>query len=86
MQAQKVRSPLTESAQKVDKANEDLELALWISLQPLWCAVKRFELLFIAPEDFGGHATNGPASVWQFREVQDLGAFNEAQRAAGFLC
>ena len=78
---------LTESAQqKVDKANENLELALWISLQTLRCTVKPVELLFVAPEDFGGHATNGPASVWQFREVQDLGAFNEAQRAAGFLC
>ena len=78
---------LTESEQqKVDKANENLELALWISLQTLRCTVKPVELLFVAPEDFGGHATNGPASVWQFREVQDLGALNEAQRAAGFLC
>ena len=39
-----------------------------------------------AVEDFGGHATHGPAAVWQLRELRDLRVFNEARRAAGSLC
>ena len=57
----------------------------WLSKQ-LSCEAKQTDLLLVAQEDFGGEAIHGPAALWQFKELHDLGAFNEAQRAAGFLC
>ena len=71
---------------KVDQANECLELGVWLAQQALSCETKQTDLLLVAPEDFGGEAIHGPAAIWQFKELHDLGAFNEAQPAAGFLC
>ena len=71
---------------KVDQANECLELGVWLAQQALSCETKQTDLLLLAPEDFGGEAIHGPTAIWQFKELHDLGALNEAQRAAGFLC
>ena len=62
------------------------ELGVWLAQQALSCETKQADLLLVAPEDFGGEAIHGPAAIWQFKELHDLGAFNEAHRAAGFLC
>ena len=56
------------------------------SEQSLLCATREIALLFIFPEDFGGHHQNGPASPWAIEELLQLQGVNDAQRGAGFLC
>ena len=70
---------------KVDHANECLELGIWLAQQALSCETKQTDLLLVAPEDFGGEATHGPAAVWQFKELHDLGAFNELPTSSWLL-
>ena len=44
------------------------------------------QLIYILPEDFGGHVTSGPASLWSLQELRSLHGRYDASRGATFLC
>ena len=47
---------------KVHDANRCMEIAIWLAEHSIICTVRPVALLFIFPEDFGGHHQTGPAS------------------------
>ena len=77
-------SPLLQ--EKVHDANRCMDIALWFAEQTLACATRTVALLFISPEDFGGHQRKGPASPSAIHELQQLQGVSDARKGAAFLC
>ena len=71
---------------KVYDANRCMEIAVWFADQSLLCVARPVALLFIFPEDFGGHHRDGPASPWALQELRQLQSVSDARRGAAFLC
>ena len=66
--------------------NRSVEICTWFAEQSLKCAASRTALIFIFPEDFGGHAISGPASLCSLEELRSLHGQDDALRGATFLC
>ena len=63
--------------------NRQCEFAVWVAEQALHCRTCRLVLFF--PEDLGGYSSDGPASVWQSKELMLLESLHEAVRRGAFL-
>ena len=50
------------------------------------CAVRFVWVLLVCPEDLGGDAETGPASIWDLQEVRALDGVTEIQRGPEFHC
>ena len=62
--------------------NRSVKLSTWFTK----CAASRTALIFMFPEDFGGHAKSGPSSLWSLQELRSLHGQDDASRGATFLC
>ena len=72
------------ASQHVLNCNVCCDCSAWISEQAATCSQCRLILAF--PEDVGGHASDGPASIWSCHEYQMLERLHEAERGAACLC
>ena len=72
--------------QKVSQSNSEVEVVLWFLEQALRHAGKRVQVLLVFPEDLGGSATEGPATIWDSVEVRSLSGLSDAQRSSAFMC
>ena len=71
---------------KVHESNRCMEIAVWFAEQSLLCVARPVAMLFIFPEDLGGHHRDGPASPWTLQELRQLQGVSDARRGAAFLC
>ena len=67
-------------------SNRSVEVATWFAQKASQCQVHRVALVFVFPDDNGGHMHSGPSSVWSVREVRAVEHHNDAQRYAVHLC
>ena len=66
--------------------NKTAEISTWFAEQSLLREEPRTALIYIFPEDFGGHFSTGPASLWSLQELRVLHGTHDALRGATFLC
>ena len=66
--------------------NRTAEISTWFAEQSLLREEPRTALIYIFPEDFGGHFSTGPASLWSLQELRVLHGTHDALRGATFLC
>ena len=66
--------------------NRTAEISTWFAEQSLLREEPRTALIYIIPEDFGGHFSSGPASLWSLQELRALHSTHDALRGATFLC
>ena len=66
--------------------NRTAEISTWFAEQSLLRKEPRTALIYIFPEDFGGHFSTGPASLWSLQELRVLHGTHDALRGATFLC
>ena len=52
--------------------NRTAEISTWFAEQSLLREDPRTALIYILPEDFGGHFSTGPASLWSLQELRAL--------------
>ena len=72
--------------QKVMQSNSEVEVVLWFLEQALRYDGKQMQVLLVFPEDLGGSATEGPATIWDSVEVRSLSGLSDAQRGSAFMC
>ena len=66
--------------------NRTAEISTWFAEQSLLREEPRTALIYIFPEDFGGHISTGLASLWSLQELRALQGTHDALRGATFLC
>ena len=71
---------------KLKQSNQDIEVAAWFAAQALECSHHRVGMLWLFPEDFGGHATEGPSSIWALQNTRLLAQHQDVRRLAFFRC
>ena len=64
--------------------NRTAEISTWFAEQSLLRQEPRTALIYIFPEDFGGHFSTGPASLWSLQELRALHGTHDALRGATF--
>ena len=68
------------------QSNSEVEVVLWFLEQALRFDGKQMQVLLVFPEDLGGSATEGPATIWDSVEVRSLSGLSDAQRGSAFMC
>ena len=64
--------------------NRTAEISTWFSEQSLMCSDPMTAVTYICPEDFGGHDTSGPASLWSLQELRAPHGRYDASRERHF--
>ena len=66
--------------------NQSLEFAIkCVEIAQQFCPA--VSIIWVAPEDLGGHVQTGPPSVWQFRETTQLQSrTSEVVRGVAYSC
>lgn len=75
-----------EAHDKVQQSNSEVEVCCWFLEQAARCAFRSVWVLMVFPEDLGGDAESGPASIWDLQEVRAIDGVNDIQRGAAFHC
>ena len=75
-----------EAHDKVLQSNAELEVCCWFLEQAAQCAFRSVWVLMVFPEDLGGDAETGQASIWDLQEVRAIDSINDIQRGAAFHC
>ena len=66
-------------------STRSVEVATWFAEQASQCQVYRVALMFVFPDDSGGHMHSGPSSNWSLCEVRAVEHYDDAQRYAAHL-
>ena len=79
-------TPTDSRYNKVAHENRSVEISPWFTEQSIKCIPAKTALIYIFPDDFGGNATSGPASLWSLKELRSLHGQDDASRGATFVC